>query len=157
MNLASFAAPVSLKLSMLTSFYTSGMWWEQYGDSAPGLQRVAVRILSQVCSTSSIYERNWSSIQQIHSEKRNLLNKEALSDLLYVHYNLKLQPKGKAADVDPIMLDDIDMTSDWVEETENHNSTQWLDRFSSALDGGDLNARQFSATSIFNSNDIFGL
>ncbi|KAG6501921.1 hypothetical protein ZIOFF_041805 [Zingiber officinale] len=134
-----------------------GMWWEQYGDSAPGLQRVAVRILSQVCSTSSIYERNWSSIQQIHSEKRNLLNKEALSDLLYVHYNLKLQPKGKAADADPIILDDIDMTSGWVEETENHNSTQWLDRFSSALGGGDLNARQFSATSIFNSNDIFGL
>ncbi|KAG6497986.1 hypothetical protein ZIOFF_045892 [Zingiber officinale] len=134
-----------------------GMWWEQYGDSAPGLQRVAVRILSQVCSASSIYERNWSSIQQIHSEKRNLLNKEALSDLLYVHYNLKLQPKGKAADADPIILDDIDMTSGWVEETENHNSTQWLDRFSSALDGGDLNARQFSATSIFNSNDIFGL
>ncbi|CAL9148091.1 unnamed protein product [Musa hybrid cultivar] len=134
-----------------------GMWWEQYGDSAPGLQRVAVRILSQVCSTST-FERNWSAIQQIHSEKRNRLDKETLSDLLFVHYNLKLGSKGKVADMDPIILDDIDMTSDWVEETENPNPTQWLDRFSSALDGGDLNTRQFSTTSIFNSNDhIFGL
>ncbi|KAJ8491654.1 hypothetical protein OPV22_013375 [Ensete ventricosum] len=133
-----------------------GMWWEQYGDSAPGLQRVAVRILSQVCSTCT-FERNWSAIQQIHSEKRNRLDKETLSDLLFVHYNLKLGSKGKVSDMDPIILDDIDMTSDWV-ETENPNPTQWLDRFSSALDGGDLNTRQFGTTSIFNSNDhIFGL
>jgi len=132
------------------------MWWEQYGDSAPGLQRVAVRILSQVCSAAT-FERNWSSIQQIHSEKRNRLDKETLSDLLYVHYNLKLRAKGKHADADPIVLDEIDMTSDWVEEAENPNPTQWLDRFSSALDGGDLNTRQFNS-SIFSSNDhIFGL
>ncbi|XP_073000046.1 uncharacterized protein [Typha latifolia] len=133
-----------------------GMWWEQYGDSAPGLQRAAVRILSQVCSTST-FERNWSTIQQIHSEKRNRLGKEALNDLLYVHYNLKLRSKGKPADTDPIVQDDIDMTSEWVEEIENPNPTQWLDRFSSALDSGDLNARQFNSA-IFGSNDhIFGL
>ncbi|XP_020247960.1 uncharacterized protein LOC109825519 [Asparagus officinalis] len=133
-----------------------GMWWEQYGDSAPGLQRVAVRILSQVCSAAT-FERNWSSIQQMHSEKRNRLDKETLSDLLYVHYNLKLRAKQKNAEVDPIVLDEIDMTSDWVEEAENPNPAQWLDRFSSALDGGDLNTRQFN-TSIFSSNDhIFGL
>ncbi|XP_010915722.1 uncharacterized protein [Elaeis guineensis] len=133
-----------------------GMWWEQYGDSAPGLQRVAVRILSQVCSTST-FERNWSTVQQIHSERNNRLDKETMSDLLYVHYNLKLRSRGKPADVDPIVLDEIDMTSDWVEETENPNPTQWLDRFSSALDGGDLNTRQFS-NAIFGSNDhIFGL
>ncbi|XP_020100614.1 uncharacterized protein LOC109718679 isoform X2 [Ananas comosus] len=133
-----------------------GMWWEQYGDSAPGLQRAAVRILSQVCSTWT-FERNWSTIQQVHSEKRNRLDKETLVDLLYVHYNLRLRSKGKPPDADPIALDEIDMTSEWVEETENPNPTQWLDRFSSALDGGDLNTRQFN-TSIFSSNDhIFGL
>lgn len=132
------------------------MWWEQYGDSAPGLQRVAVRILSQVCSAAT-FERNWSTIQQLHSEKRNRLDKETLNDLLYVHYNLKLRTKVKPADVDPILLDEMDMTSDWVEEAENPNPTQWLDRFSSALDGGDLNSRQFNS-SIFSSNDhIFGL
>lgn len=128
-----------------------GIWWEQYGDSAPGLQRVAVRILNQVCS-ASIFEKNCSSNQQSHTEKRNKLDKESLNDLLYVHYNLKLQAKGKPVDGDPILLDDIDMTSDWVEEAETSPSTQWLDRFSCALDG-DLNTRQFS-NSIFSSNDF---
>lgn len=133
-----------------------GIWWEQYGDSAPALQRVAVRILSQVCSTST-YERNWSTIQQIHSEKRNRLDKETLSDLLFVHYNLKIYAKEKPGKLDPIELDEIDMTSDWVEETENPSPTQWLDRLSSALDGGDLNTRQFS-NALFGPNDhIFGL
>ncbi|XP_077249606.1 uncharacterized protein LOC143889315 [Tasmannia lanceolata] len=135
-----------------------GMWWEQYGDSAPGLQRVAMRILSQVCSAST-FERNWSTFQQNHSEKRNRLDKETSNGLLYINYNLKLatRAKGKAGDIDPIIVDDIDMTSDWVEEAEN-SQTQWLDRFGSALDGGDLNTRQFSTTSIFGTNDhLFGL
>lgn len=132
------------------------MWWEQYGDSAPSLQRVAVRILNQVCS-GSIFDRNWSTVQQIHVEKRNKLDKEMLNDLLYVHYNLKLRAKARFSDADPIVLDDIDMTSEWVEETENPAPTQWLDRFSSALDGGDLNTRQFSS-SIFGPTDpIFNL
>ncbi|XP_010261476.1 PREDICTED: uncharacterized protein LOC104600301 isoform X1 [Nelumbo nucifera] len=130
-----------------------GLWWEQYGDSAPMLQRVAVRILSQVCSAST-FERNWSTFQQIHSEKRNRLDKETLNDLLYINYNLKLasRMKGKPIETDPILVDDIDMTSDWVEETENPSPTQWLDRFGSALDGGDLNSRQFN-NSMFGAND----
>ncbi|XP_058096049.1 uncharacterized protein LOC131241284 [Magnolia sinica] len=135
-----------------------GIWWDEYGDSAPGLQRVAIRILSQVCSAST-FERNWSTFQQIHSEKRNRLDKETLNDLLYISYNLKLanRVKGKPADIDPIIVEDVDMTSDWVEETENPNPTQWLDRFGPTLDGGDLNTRQFNST-IFSSNDhIFGL
>lgn len=133
-----------------------GMWWEQYGDSAPGLQRVAVRILNQVCSSLAL-DRNWSSFQQIHFEKRNKLEKEALSDLLYVHCNMKLKAKAKSPEADPIILDEIDMASEWVEEAEIPATTQWLDRFSSALDGGDLNTRQFS-NSIFGPNDhLFNL
>lgn len=130
----------------------AGLWWEQYGDSAPGLQRVAVRILSQVCSASTL-ERNWSTFQQVHSEKRNRLDKETMNDVLFINYNLKLaaRAKVKSADIDAIMVDDIDMTSDWVEESD-----QWLDRFG-ALESGDLNTRQFS-NSIFGPNDhIFGL
>ncbi|XP_057951116.1 uncharacterized protein LOC131145956 isoform X2 [Malania oleifera] len=134
-----------------------GLWWEQYGDSAPVLQRVAVRILSQVCSTST-FERHWSTFQQIHSEKRNKIDKEALNDLVYINYNLKLAKQMRTkSESDPVQFDDIDMTSEWVEETENPSPTQWLDRFGSALDGSDLNARQFNAA-IFGPNDhIFGL
>ncbi|KAK6936736.1 HAT, C-terminal dimerization domain [Dillenia turbinata] len=135
-----------------------GLWWEQYGDSAPDLQQVAIRILSQVCSGSS-FERHWSTFQQIHSEKRNKIEKETLNDLVYINYNLKLarQMKTKSLETDPIQFDDIDMTSEWVEETEHPSPTPWLDRFGgSTLDGNDLNIRQFNVA--FCANDpIFNL
>ncbi|XP_044975425.1 uncharacterized protein LOC123443193 [Hordeum vulgare subsp. vulgare] len=137
-----------------------GMWWEQYGDSAPALQHCAVRIVSQVCSTLT-FQRDWSIILQSHSEKRNKLNKEALADQAFVHYNLMLHSDSKTTtkkkgEGDPIALDDIDMTSPWVEDSDGPSLTQWLDRFPSALDGGDLNTRQFGG-SIFGTNDLFGL
>lgn len=135
-----------------------GIWWEQFGDAAPTLQRVAIRILSQVCSTSTS-ERQWSTSQQTHSEKRNKIDKETLNDLLYINYNLKLDKslKSNSSETDPLQLDDIDMTSEWVEETENPCPVQWLDRFGSALEGGDLNTRHFN-TSIFGGSDhIFNL
>ncbi|KAL6627172.1 hypothetical protein ACP70R_030898 [Stipagrostis hirtigluma subsp. patula] len=136
-----------------------GMWWEQYGDSAPSLQRAAVRITSQVCSTLT-FQRDWSIILQSHSEKRNKLDKEALADQAYVHYNLTLHSESKTKKKtagDPIALDEIDMTSPWVEDSDGPNLTQWLDRFPSTLDGGDLNTRQFGG-SIFGTNDnLFGL
>lgn len=122
------------------------------------LQRVAMRILSQVCS-SFTFERHWSTFQQIHSEKRNKIDRETLNDLVYINYNIKLarQMGNKSVETDPIQFDDIDMTSEWVEETESTSPTQWLDRFGPALDGSDLNTRQFSAA-IFGANDhIFGL
>lgn len=136
----------------------AGLWWEQYGDSAPVLQRVAIRIVSQVCS-SFTFEKHWNAFQQIHSEKRNKIDKETLNDLVYINYNLKLarQTRTKPLETDPIQFDDIDMTSEWVEESDNPSPTQWLDRFGSALDGSDLNTRQFNAA-IFGPNDhIFGL
>ncbi|KAM7268107.1 hypothetical protein ACFE04_010273 [Oxalis oulophora] len=72
--------------------------------------------------------------------------------------NLAVEARNTIApEVDPIQFDDIDMTSEWVEESENPSSMQWLDRFGSALDGNDLNTRQFSS-SIFATNDnLFGL
>ncbi|CAN1751323.1 hypothetical protein LINPERHAP1_LOCUS4290 [Linum perenne] len=133
-----------------------GLWWEQFGDAAPVLQRVAIRILSQVCS-SFTFEKNWTSFQQIHSERRNKIDKEALNDLMYVNYNLKLLRQARAVEVDPIQCEDIDMTSEWVEESDNTSPTQWLDRFGSALDGSDLNSRQFNATLLGATDHFFGL
>ncbi|XP_019068334.1 uncharacterized protein [Solanum lycopersicum] len=135
-----------------------GIWWEQYGDAAPTLQRVAIKILSQVCSTFTC-ERHWSTFQQIHSEKRNKIDKETLLDLVYINYNLKLARYlvSKPPEEDPLQLDDIDMTSEWVEEAENPSPTQWLDRFGSGLDGNDLNTRQFTAAIFGPGDNIFGL
>ncbi|XP_039067635.1 uncharacterized protein LOC120213606 [Hibiscus syriacus] len=106
-----------------------GLWWEQ---------------------------RHWSTFQQIHTERRNKIDKETF--VVFINYNLKLarQMKTMSMDSDPIQFDDIDMTSEWVGESENPSPTQWLDRLRSALDGGDLNTRQ-SGAAMFGNDPIFGL
>jgi hypothetical protein len=82
------------------------------------LQKFAVRVLSQTCSASGC-ERNWSVFEQIHTKKRNCLEQKWLNDLIFVQYNLRLrQPVvEQKTDTDPIVLDDIDPTSEWVEES----------------------------------------
>ncbi|KAF8410857.1 hypothetical protein HHK36_003394 [Tetracentron sinense] len=39
-------------------------WWESYGDSAPELQKLAIRILSLTCNSSGC-ERNWSTFEHV--------------------------------------------------------------------------------------------
>eukprot|EP00253_Pinus_taeda_P003754 PITA_03754 len=96
-------------------------WWESFGGQCPQLQRFAIRVLSQTCSASGC-ERNWSIFERIHTKKRNHLEQKRLNDLVFVQYNLRLRWKQmmrKSPDLDPIVLDDIDPTSKWVEETED--------------------------------------
>jgi len=45
-------------------------WWISFGAHFPDLQKVAVRVLSQVSSASSC-ERNWSTFEFIHTKKKN--------------------------------------------------------------------------------------
>eukprot|EP00253_Pinus_taeda_P027215 PITA_27215 len=96
-------------------------WWESFGGQCPQLQRFAIRVLSQTCSVSRC-ERNWSVFERIHTKKRNRLEQKRLNDIVFVQYNLPLsrnQMMSKTPDLDPIVLDDIDPTSEWVEETED--------------------------------------
>lgn len=54
-------------------------------------------------------------------KKRNYLEQKWLNYVVSIQYNLKLrwnQMMRKTHDLDPIMLDNIDPTSEWVEETE---------------------------------------
>ncbi|KAF2300394.1 hypothetical protein GH714_012867 [Hevea brasiliensis] len=67
-------------------------WWLCDGSSAPNLQKLAIRVLSQTCSASGC-ERSWSIFEQIHSKVRNRLEHQRLNDLVYVHYNLRLQQR----------------------------------------------------------------
>ncbi|KAF7844401.1 Dimer_Tnp_hAT domain-containing protein [Senna tora] len=62
-------------------------WWTMYGSSAPLLQNLALKLLSQP-SSSSCCERNWSTYSFIHSMKRNKINPERAEDLVFVHTNL---------------------------------------------------------------------
>ncbi|XP_016178464.1 uncharacterized protein LOC107620881 [Arachis ipaensis] len=67
-------------------------WWRLFGSSALCLQNMAVRILSQA-SASSGCERNWSLFDQIHTKRRNRLEHDRLSDIVYVTYNLRLKSR----------------------------------------------------------------
>eukprot|EP00253_Pinus_taeda_P018293 PITA_18293 len=94
-------------------------WWEAFGGHVPELQRFAIRILSQTCSATGC-ERNWSVFERIHTKKRNRLDQKRLNDLVYVQYNLRPRRNhllNKRPDSDPIVLEDIDPTSDWVVES----------------------------------------
>jgi hypothetical protein len=67
-------------------------WWLTYGCSAPNLQKLAIRVLSQTCSASGC-ERNWSLFEHIHSKKRNRLEHQVMNDMAYVQCNSRLQQK----------------------------------------------------------------
>ncbi|KAL4315327.1 hypothetical protein AHAS_Ahas15G0174000 [Arachis hypogaea] len=92
-------------------------WWESYGCGAPNLQKLAIRVLSQTCSFSCC-ERNWSIFEHIHSKKRNRLEHQKLNDLVYVHYNLRLQKRNQMRNqvYDPICLDAFEDHSEWILE-----------------------------------------
>ncbi|XP_034704909.1 uncharacterized protein LOC117928910 isoform X3 [Vitis riparia] len=99
-------------------------WWSLYAADYPDLQRLAVRILSQTCSVTRC-ETSWSMSERVHSKQRNRLEHQRLSDLIFVHYNLRLQEKRSESSkgrcmrgtFDPTCLEAIDASmEDWVED-----------------------------------------
>ncbi|GAB4826523.1 hypothetical protein Ancab_039985 [Ancistrocladus abbreviatus] len=64
-------------------------WWLLYGVYTPKLQDLVVRLLGQV-SSSSCYERNWSTYSFLHSLRRNKITPQRVEDLVFVHTNLRL-------------------------------------------------------------------
>jgi len=65
-------------------------WWLIHGAHAPSLQKVAVKLLGQPCS-SSCCERSWSTYSFIRSLKRNKLTPKRAEDLVYVYVNSNLR------------------------------------------------------------------
>ncbi|XP_025637033.1 uncharacterized protein [Arachis hypogaea] len=96
-------------------------WWRLFGGSAPCLQKIAVRILSQA-SASSGCERNWSLFDQIHTKRRNRLEHDRLNDIVYVTYNLRLksrkekEKRKQKTQHDPIDYESISQVDFWVTE-----------------------------------------
>ncbi|KAK2635735.1 hypothetical protein Ddye_030527 [Dipteronia dyeriana] len=76
-------------------------WWAMYGDCAPLLLAIAVRILSQTTSSSAC-ERNWSTFALIHTKQRNRLVYSKLEQLVYCYYNMKLKLRDMAAEKDKV-------------------------------------------------------
>eukprot|EP00253_Pinus_taeda_P035955 PITA_35955 len=118
-NLAKIAREAKEPTNSLHSYFFATQWWEAFGGHCPKLQKFAIHILSHTCSATRC-ERNWSAFERIHTKKRNHLDQKWLNDLVYVQYNLRLrrnQLLNKRPDSDPIVLEDIDPTPDWVVES----------------------------------------
>ncbi|XLU77718.1 hypothetical protein S245_001139, partial [Arachis hypogaea] len=96
-------------------------WWRLHGGSAPNLQKMAIRLLHQTSSSFGC-ERNWSFFEQIHSKRRNRLEHQRLSDIVYVTYNLCLQSRmhHKKKNYDPIDIQSIDTVDFWVMSDEDN-------------------------------------
>ncbi|XP_076887345.1 uncharacterized protein LOC143537463 [Bidens hawaiensis] len=94
-------------------------WWRLFGGYYPKMQTFAIRILSQTASSSGC-ERNWSVFERIHTKRRNRLEHERLKDLVYVHYNLRLQNRLKYAkrSYDHVDYESINHMEFWVVEEE---------------------------------------
>lgn len=101
-------------------FFLLAAWWQQHGISSLELQRIAVRILSQTCSSFGC-EHNWSIFDQIYSRRHNRLAQKRLNDLTYVHYNLRLRERQLNKRPNGISLDNVlveRLLHDWIVEAE---------------------------------------
>jgi hypothetical protein len=63
-----------------------------FGSDTPTLQNLALRLVSQCCSSSGC-ERNWSTFALVQTKVRNQLSHQKLHKLVYVNYNLRLRLK----------------------------------------------------------------
>jgi len=100
-------------------------WWIKYGKEAPNLQKIAIKVLSQTCSSSGC-ERNRSTWSLIHTKLRNRLAMKKLHKLVFVHYNMRLRVRNLTHQRDqddyynPINLNhvfnDDDILVAWIQE-----------------------------------------
>ncbi|KAL5544317.1 hypothetical protein UlMin_008101 [Ulmus minor] len=99
------------------------LWWESFGGGCKELQNLAIRILSLTCSATGC-ERNWSTFDQVHSKRRNRLEQQRLSALVFVKYNLQLEARHKKRILEnelynPICLSDLESNDEWITEKED--------------------------------------
>jgi hypothetical protein len=75
--------------SFLCLLHLSPQWWDMFGRDTPSLQGLALRLVSQCCSSSGC-EINWSTFALIHTKVRNWLSCKKMHKLVYVNYNLRI-------------------------------------------------------------------
>ncbi|MCL7040949.1 hypothetical protein MKW94_012540 [Papaver nudicaule] len=90
-------------------------WWSLYGGECPELQHFAIRILSQTCTGALRYGLKRSLTEELHMKGRNCLEQKRLSELTFVHYNLRLQNLSASnADYTDVFFEPIDPMDEWV-------------------------------------------
>ncbi|XP_012572016.1 uncharacterized protein [Cicer arietinum] len=113
-------------------------WWSTYGGGCPNLSRLAIRILSQ---TSSVIfcKRNQIPFEQIINT-RNYIERQHLTDLVFVHYNLRLRQMFMSKEQessDPLSFDNICNVEDWIRPRdlylEEYGNSDWMTLDSSSM------------------------
>ncbi|KAI3950947.1 hypothetical protein MKW92_051413 [Papaver armeniacum] len=91
-------------------------WWSLYGGQCPELQNFAIRILGQTCTGALRYGLRRSLSEQLHMNGKNCMEQKQLTDLTFVHHNLRLQNPVSISSTDyrDIFLDEMDPMDEWV-------------------------------------------
>lgn len=117
-----FHITFSVKTFLICNHTSTASWWQQHGINCLELQRIAVRILSQTCS-SVVCEHNWTIHDQLSTPKCNALAQKKLDDTIYIHYNLRLREQQlKRRSNDSPSLESIlegGLLDDWITGSEN--------------------------------------
>ncbi|TVU01095.1 hypothetical protein EJB05_53453, partial [Eragrostis curvula] len=114
----------------------TAQWWAMFGCETPTLQRLAMRLVSQCCSSSGC-ERNWSTFALVHTKVRNRLTYQKLHKLVYVNYNFRIHLREaglfRPPEDDPFdklmeltLLDESNPIQDWMEHGRS-NAAPLLD------------------------------
>lgn len=98
------------------------LWWQDYGSDGPDLQRLAVRILSQAVSSSCL-EQLWSVYSHIASKKRNRLEVDKASDLVFVSANLRMLCKSAEKVSDPFTKWEMEAEAEFLQEAGESGRT----------------------------------
>ena len=103
-------------------------WWFMYGNHAPTLRNLALKVLSQTASSLAC-EKNWSTFALIHTKQRNRLAYPRLQQIVFCYYNMKLKIQDMQAETDKVAekdyLDLLDISTKFCEEEDNQ-LFQWV-------------------------------
>ena len=117
----------SITMLLLVIFIAAELWF-MYGNHAPTLRNLALKVLSQTAS-SSAYEINWITFDLIHTKQRNRLAYPQLQQLVFCYYNMKLKIRDMQAETNKVAekdyLDLLDISAEFGEEEDNQ-LFQWV-------------------------------
>ncbi|KAI6705741.1 hypothetical protein NL676_008703 [Syzygium grande] len=116
-------------------------WWEYRGDDFPVLQKYAIRILSQPCSTSS-RRRSLSAFEIAQIEKRKPPVPAVMDNYLFLRTNALLMENFNAMNEkigNPLDLEKLDELPDCTEFINGNFTSDLLNETKVPLSDGKLN------------------
>ena len=114
-----------------------------YGNHAPTLRNLALKVLSQTASSSAC-ERNRNTFALIHTKQRNQQAYPRLQQLVFCYYNMKLKISDMQAKTDKVAekyyLNLLDISIEFGEEEDNQ-LFQWVRPLHLDDENGNLDLR----------------